>query len=204
WDEVKVKITEKLAEHLKLKKPDLSDYELTFSVPRHQTSPIPLANEDDFNNLHEAAIKCKDPQAKVIIKAILKKVHQMRMGKENNVGSDDKDDGTDDDSADRPKKKKKSKKTPDELPLNIEVAAHVKTLRNWWVCNKAGCLSSGQCYIPPDNKEHFPLSHNHFQIWAAAMAKNPPLATVNQPPNHHAFDGLHDNQMAAKSPLLQR
>ncbi|KAG2369252.1 hypothetical protein BDR07DRAFT_1268105 [Suillus spraguei] len=55
-----------------------------------------------------------------------------------------------------------------------------------------------------DNKEHFPLSHNHFQIWAAAMVKNPPLVTVNQPPNHCAFDGLHDDQMAVKSPLLQR
>lgn len=74
---MKVKITEKLAERLKVKKPDLSDYELTFSVPRHQTSPIPLANEDDLDNLREAAIKCKDPQAKVIIEAILKKVCQM-------------------------------------------------------------------------------------------------------------------------------
>lgn len=64
WGEVKLKITEKLAECLKLKKPDLSDYELTFSVPWHQTSPIPLVNEDDFENLCEAAIKCKDPQAK--------------------------------------------------------------------------------------------------------------------------------------------
>lgn len=74
---MKLKITEKLAECLKLKKPDLSDYELTFSVPWHQTSPIPLVNEDDFENLCEAAIKCKDPQAKVIIEAILKKVCQM-------------------------------------------------------------------------------------------------------------------------------
>ncbi|KAG1738153.1 uncharacterized protein EDB91DRAFT_1082905 [Suillus paluster] len=111
----------------------------------------------------EGAIKCKDPQAKVIIEAILKK---KGTGKEKNVGSDDEDDGTNDNSADRPKKKKKGKKTPDKLPLNIEVAAHMKTLRN--------------------------------------QAKNPPLMTVNQPPNHRAFDGLHDDQMAAKSPLLQR
>ncbi|KAG1742235.1 uncharacterized protein EDB91DRAFT_1081422 [Suillus paluster] len=175
WDEVKVKITEKLAERLKLKKPDLSDYKLTFSVPQHQTSPIPLVNEDDFDNLCEVAIKCKDPQAKVIIEAILKKallddntLIKKGTGKENNVGSDNEDDGTDDDSANRPKKKKKGKKTPDELPLNIKVAAHMKTLQNWWVC-----------------EESTPV-------------------TVKQPPNHRAFDGLHDNQMAVKSPLLQQ
>ncbi|KAG1849285.1 hypothetical protein DFJ58DRAFT_729577 [Suillus subalutaceus] len=106
-------------------------------------------------------------------------------GKENNVGSDDKDDGIDDDSADRPKKKKKGKKTPDELPLNIEVAAHVKTLRNQWVYNK----------------EHFPLSHNHFQIWAAAMMKNPPLMTVNQPPNHCALDADRDKNTSSTSTI---
>jgi hypothetical protein len=25
------------------------------------------------------------------------------------------------------------------------------------------------CYVPPDNGAHFPLSHNHFDKWAAAM-----------------------------------
>ncbi|KAG1732463.1 uncharacterized protein EDB91DRAFT_1084791 [Suillus paluster] len=159
WDEVKVKITEKLAERLKLKKPDLSDYKLTFSVPQHQTSPIPLVNEDDFDNLCEVAIKCKDPQAKVIIEAILKKASDERIyavlddntlikkgtGKENNVGSDNEDDGTDDDSANRPKKKRKARTGEESTPV-----------------------------------------------------------TVKQPPNHRAFDGLHDNQMAVKSPLLQQ
>ncbi|KAG0702159.1 hypothetical protein DFH29DRAFT_875334 [Suillus ampliporus] len=121
WDKVKVKITEKLAECLEHKKPDLLDYELIFSVPWHQTSPIPLANEDDFNNL------LLDDDT------LIKKGN----GKENNVGSDDEgnaDDGTNDN---RPKKKKKGKNTPDELPLNIEVAAHIKTLQNWWAKNPA-------------------------------------------------------------------
>jgi len=74
WPNMKAKITEKLSERLKVKKLDMSHFELTFSVPRHQTSPIPLLNEDDFDNLREAAVKCKDPQARIIIEAIPQQV----------------------------------------------------------------------------------------------------------------------------------
>ena len=70
-----------------------------------------------------------------------------------------------------------------------------------------------------DTGEHFPLGHEHFDCWAAAMVQiqlsncsitdiiieskndnDSSHATVDKPPNHHLFDA----KKSSLSPVLQR
>jgi hypothetical protein len=80
----------------------------------------------------------------------------------------------------------------------------MKLLQNRYTCNKPGCLSSGYCYILPDNNAHFTLSHRHLSVWAAALAAKPPITTIEKPPNHKEFDGLSSNLLSDTAPLIQR
>ncbi|KAG1852248.1 hypothetical protein DFJ58DRAFT_791257 [Suillus subalutaceus] len=155
----------------------------------------------------ECVLKMKAPAAKIVIEA-LKKPDPLTKRKHGDDSSGDSDasQGTDSksDSNTRKKKKKKKKKDPSELPLNIELSAQMKLLQNRYACNKPGCLSSGYCYILPDNSAHFTLSHRHISVWAAALAAKPPITTIEKPPNHKEFDGLSSNLLSDTAPLIQR
>ncbi|KAG0692142.1 hypothetical protein DFH29DRAFT_1009282 [Suillus ampliporus] len=121
-------------------------------------------------------------------------------------GDSDASQGTNSDSdgnTRKKKRKKKKKKDPSELPLNVKFAAQMKLLQNQYMCNKPGCLSSGYCYILPDNNTHFTLSHQHLSVWAAALAAKPPITTIEKPPNHKEFDGLSSNLLSDTALLIQ-
>ena len=64
--------------------------------------------------------------------------------------------------------------TPQEsdiLPGNVVKNKNIEHLHTRWTCHLPSCHSD-LCYVPPDNGVHFPLSHSHFDKWAAAMVFN--------------------------------
>ncbi|KAL4069120.1 hypothetical protein J3A83DRAFT_4068633, partial [Scleroderma citrinum] len=51
---------------------------------------------------------------------------------------------------------------------------------------------------------HFPLSHNHFAVWAAAWVLYfLCLFYLEKSPNHTKFNNFHAGQLSESSPLLQ-
>ncbi|KAJ7240889.1 hypothetical protein C8J57DRAFT_1245018 [Mycena rebaudengoi] len=114
-----------------------------------------------------------------------------------------------DDAADEgPTRKKPKKKIPKErdiLPVNEALNGNIGALRAKWICPTPGGLCGNtHCYVHPDDRAHFPLSHNHMNTWAAAMLKGEQFATVEKPPNTGLFDGVGPASLAARSPLLSR
>ncbi|KAF8813468.1 hypothetical protein BYT27DRAFT_7230983 [Phlegmacium glaucopus] len=54
----------------------------------------------------------------------------------------------------------------DILPGNVAKNDSIKRLRERWLCNFNNCKYK-HCFVPADGP-HFPLSHDHFNKWAAA------------------------------------
>lgn len=55
-----------------------------------------------------------------------------------------------------------------DLPGNKALTREIGRLREKWQCHSTSC---GQyyCYVHPDEKTHFSLSHTHFNVWASAI-----------------------------------
>ncbi|KAI5985290.1 hypothetical protein EDD15DRAFT_2374350 [Pisolithus albus] len=93
-----------------------------------------------------------------------------------------------------------------ELPGNIRVNKNIQLLRDVWLCKKpdSACPST-HCYVTTSD-EHFPLSHEHFNCWAAAMLKGTEHAMITKPPNHRLFDAIDTRGNITQeklSPVLQ-
>ncbi|KAG2069985.1 hypothetical protein BDR04DRAFT_1201343 [Suillus decipiens] len=211
FDTLKAQILKCISEALKPKKLAYNDYKITFTVAQHQTSSLSLKKQSEYDHMLECVLKIKAPAAKIIVEA-LKKPDPLMPKKKRKHGNDlsgdsDASQGTDSESNSNTRKKKKKKvrekKDPSELPLNIELLAQMKLLQNQYACNKPGCLSSGYCYILPDNSAHFTHSHWHISVWAAALAAKPPITTIEKPPNHKEFNGLSSNLLSDTAPLIQ-
>ncbi|KAJ8589759.1 hypothetical protein M405DRAFT_861920 [Rhizopogon salebrosus TDB-379] len=174
FDTLKAQVLKCISEALKPKKLDYDDYKIVFTINRHQTAPLSLKKPAEYEHLVECAIKMKTPAVKLLIEA-LKDSTSTASRKKRKSGSDADTDGdgakasgdsdtsrgsSDSNNQKRKKNKKKKKKLePKELPLNVELTAQIKLLQNRYTCNKPGCLTSGYCYILPDNHAHFALSH---------------------------------------------
>ena len=57
---------------------------------------------------------------------------------------------------------------PNDLPCNKAIIREISWLREKWQCHSTSCGGS-HCYVHPKEKSHFPLSHSHFSLWAAAI-----------------------------------
>ena len=55
-----------------------------------------------------------------------------------------------------------------DLPGNKALTREIGRLREKWQCHSTTCGQS-HCYVHPDEKIHFPLSHTHFNVWASAI-----------------------------------
>lgn len=97
--------------------------------------------------------------------------------------------------------------------------SYIEELRENQKCPHAtpACVGS-HCYIDPILGIHFPLSHQHFDLWASGIVsrslftshadgyadgphqiKGPETATLSKPPHHKLFDTT-----SSISPVLQR
>ncbi|KAJ7027594.1 hypothetical protein C8F04DRAFT_1294007 [Mycena alexandri] len=162
---------------------DFDEYDVTFTIPRIVTNAITL-DAGTYNHLLKKASKMDDPVAWIRIDP--KKYHAPeKLNKEN----------TEELVTGRAGKGKKRTEVPKEdriLPANAALNEKIGILRARWACSHpGGPCGSDFCYIKPDGEEHFPLGHDHFNVWAAAWLKGPNVADENKPPNDKLFDGIH-------------
>jgi hypothetical protein len=57
---------------------------------------------------------------------------------------------------------------PMDLPGNKALTREIGRLREKWQCHSTSCGQS-HCYVHPNEKTHFPLSHTHFNVWGSAI-----------------------------------
>ncbi|KAI5996675.1 hypothetical protein EDD15DRAFT_2194866 [Pisolithus albus] len=211
WDMVKAQFLMKIMQTLQPKLIDFDNYDFTWNIPRQQSSQMQLRTDDDYKFLIAHALKMKEPAVNIKIEAKFAK-----KGRKNDSGtdhdtSDSSSNSNSDTSGDEKRAKKKSKKKSKdskktkETMLNKDIEEKIKLLHNCWECSKAACTSgAAHCFVHPESPEHFPLSHNHLAIWAAAWQCGTEFADLEKPLNHVRFNDLCIGQAIDSSPLLQR
>ncbi|KAJ7112258.1 hypothetical protein C8R44DRAFT_741948 [Mycena epipterygia] len=203
FDTLKAQILARIAESLKPGQLHYEDYDISFTVPRQVTDSLSLDSPEKYQHLVLNALKIKaDPSARI---SVVPKSGRVIINNKNAEVDSDEDD---------PKKKTKGKRRKTTIPnarriLPGNVALNEKMglirARSRWLCpTPGGPCGSEHCYVQPDAVEHFPLSHAHVVCWAAAWLKDKNFANENKPPNHKLFDGLNDESLRIRSPLLQR
>lgn len=70
WDAVRAQFLVKIEECLKLKKLDLLDYNISFTVPRKISDSTPLSTDEDYDFLLKNVAKCTYKTASVYICAM--------------------------------------------------------------------------------------------------------------------------------------
>ncbi|KAJ7164536.1 hypothetical protein C8R46DRAFT_901290 [Mycena filopes] len=207
FDRLKAQLGVKIVAALNPQQLNYDDYNLTFTVPRQVSDAMQLTDEAKYKYLVDNALKIKsNPGAKIFVevKAVCWSLNRFltAQNKENENDEDD-DEGP-------AKKKRKTKvcevpKERDILPANAAVNAKIAVLRERHLCpTPNGPCGSEHCFVHPDDRNHFPLSHAMFESWAAACLKGDQFATIDKPPNNQLFDRINPRSLAAQSPLLQR
>jgi hypothetical protein len=70
WDTFKAQLMAKISQILDPTRIAFEDYHVTFTVPRHSKSPLPLLSSDDFTQLLQRTLKTKmNPTAKIVVEA---------------------------------------------------------------------------------------------------------------------------------------
>ncbi|KAJ7495341.1 hypothetical protein FB451DRAFT_1387378 [Mycena latifolia] len=85
------------------------------------------------------------------------------------------------------------------LPANAEINRQIAHLRTKWACSAND--SSEHCWISSEEKDHIPLAHTHFNMWAAAILNG--AADDETPPNHGIFKSNGKSFGLAQPSLLQ-
>ncbi|KAJ7309325.1 hypothetical protein DFH08DRAFT_719284, partial [Mycena albidolilacea] len=185
----------------------LEEYNITFVVPRKVTTAMPLASSDNFKHLLKHAVKIKnDPTAKITIEPIPVCAFLLQSVSTHHFISSTRTQARRKMRKLLPKPRRaRIRNERDILPANVALNAKIGALRERWLCpTPNGRCGSAHCFIHPDEIDHFPLSHAHFDSWAAAMLKGDGFATIDKPPNNELFDKVNPRTLAARSPLLQR
>jgi len=74
WDTIKAQLLEKISQALCPKTISYTEYDITWVVPRYQSSHMQLQTEDDYKFLLAHALKQKEPTVSVKIEVKLTKV----------------------------------------------------------------------------------------------------------------------------------
>ncbi|KAJ7922062.1 hypothetical protein B0H13DRAFT_2317823 [Mycena leptocephala] len=195
WDILKSEIRSHIGTALNIQLVQLPHYNIMFTVPRQVTALIQLNDRKQYKNLVSNALKIKaSPSAKILVEP---KMVQQAKEKEND--DEDRSGG----KAKKGGHKMKVRNERDIIPGNVALNAKIEALRDRCPTPGGRC-GSEHCFVHPDEQDHFPLSHTHFESWGAAMFKGEEFATINKPPNNELFDKLSQQALAARSPLLQR
>ncbi|KAI5984136.1 hypothetical protein EDD15DRAFT_2121593, partial [Pisolithus albus] len=206
WDTLLARMLSRIDQILSPKKIGIEDYDVTFYIPRILPKPgLPLVSEEHYKTLSTQIdkIALQTPTVNIIV---LQKP-AVAVVKEVPISSGTRDEDELDASSSHASRGNKKKKDATELPGNIRVNKNIQLLHDVWLCKKpdSACPST-HCYVTTSD-EHFPLSHEHFNCWAAAMLKGTEHATITKPPNHRLFDAINTcgNITQEKlSPILQR
>jgi hypothetical protein len=74
WDTLKAQLLAKISVFLDPRTLVFEDYKISFTVPRHSKTPLPLHSLEDFRQLLQRALKTKkDPTANIMVEALVKK-----------------------------------------------------------------------------------------------------------------------------------
>ncbi|KAJ6585988.1 hypothetical protein B0H19DRAFT_1060163 [Mycena capillaripes] len=171
--------------------PENDEVRVEFQVPRHVKNYVELYDDDDFKTMIRSAKKCKDPTVNIAVSL-------MQDDEKTKDANDEKEEAA-------KKKKNKKSKIPSEndiSPANAEINQKIAALRTKYTCH--GNHGSDFCWVSGEEKEHIPLGHPHFNMWAAAWSQG--ACDDNNPPNHHIFKSKkkdNTNQLAPPT-LLQR
>ncbi|KAJ7857967.1 hypothetical protein B0H14DRAFT_2578134 [Mycena olivaceomarginata] len=160
------------------------DVQIEFQVPRHVSNYIQLDDEEAYKVMVAAAIKCKDPKINLAVE------------------NDSKDSDAEDDKKKKKKKDTKKSKIPSENNIsapNAEINTKIGLLCTKYMCHAND--GSDYCWVSGEEKQHIPLGHVHFNLWAAAWAKGD--ADADTLPNHAIFSGKGNGGLAPAS-ILQK
>ncbi|KAG0707965.1 hypothetical protein DFH29DRAFT_994592 [Suillus ampliporus] len=194
FDTLKAQLLTQILAKLNPSKISYDDYDIDWTVPWIQLSPLALASDSDYKFLLQHATKHKEPQANITIKARMNKENHYDRDTDTSSGEDDV--GSENESEDDKRPKKKMKKTSAkekakvlETNLNIKINMKIQQLRDRWMCSKPGCMSKF-CFIHVEHPEHFLLGHEHLSVWVAAWNRDEAQANLETPPNHAKFNTL--------------
>jgi hypothetical protein len=74
WDTLKAQLLAKILALLNPYMLVFEDYKISFTVPRHSKTPLPLHSSEDFKQLLQQALKMKkDPTTNIMVEALAKK-----------------------------------------------------------------------------------------------------------------------------------
>ncbi|KAJ7610378.1 hypothetical protein FB45DRAFT_1037952 [Roridomyces roridus] len=190
WSSLQSRIISRISKALDLPVLDLTEYDVSFTIPRQLATPLSLDSTNYKRVLVGKAIKKKDPSAKIIVEPI---ITAAMSNKENDTTTKGK------------AGKSKATKAREVLPGNVAQTEKIGELRQRWICDApGGACRSAHCFFNQLHPEHFPLSHANIQHWAAAMLKGPQFADLETPPNLPIFDKIAAGARASKSELLMR
>ncbi|KAJ4492723.1 hypothetical protein C8J55DRAFT_501129 [Lentinula edodes] len=204
WDALKLELIKITETSFPNKLIDLEQYEISYTIPRKSSDPVPLLNEQDFLTILSLTKSSKSPLVNIY-------VCERKPQKENNDSSSDSDSSSSS-SEDRTSKrkasdhsKKKKKKKEDktkEDPMNIALTAKVKLLQETHKCSDND--GSDYCFWTEADREHRPLSKTMLRSWGEALLKeDDDIATIKKPPNNQHFDRFN-TEKGRISPLLEK
>lgn len=67
WDTIQAQLLVQIEKVLQPRNIRFEDYEILFTIPRHSTAPLPLAEEDHLKFLLDRALKSQDPVVNLMI-----------------------------------------------------------------------------------------------------------------------------------------
>ncbi|KAI6019037.1 hypothetical protein BKA83DRAFT_4495901 [Pisolithus microcarpus] len=183
------KLIAKIDQILSLKKIGIEDYEVTFYIPHILPKlGLPLVSEEHYRTLSNQIDKIASQNPTINIIVLQKPA--MAVVKEVPANSSTQGDEEPDAGGSGMSRGNKKKKDAMELPGNIHLSKNIQLLCDAWLCKKpdSACPST-HCYVTTSD-EHFPLSHEHFNCWAATMLKGTEHAMITKPPNHCLFNAV--------------
>ncbi|KAF8187232.1 hypothetical protein K438DRAFT_1764868 [Mycena galopus ATCC 62051] len=147
-----------------------------------------LYAKDAYNHMVASALKAKDPTVNLAVAVVEDEPTKKPDDVQVEEGSS--------------RKKGRKSKVPNEndiSPENAEINAKIGLLHAKYICHAND--GSDYCWVSGEHKQHIPLGHPHFNMWAAGWAHG--TCDNETPPNHAIFSGKGNSGLAAPS-LLQR
>ncbi|KAJ3871677.1 hypothetical protein F5051DRAFT_483868 [Lentinula edodes] len=170
----------------------VSDYDISYSIPRIAPNPISIDGINSYPPLVESARRNINKAGQLVIYVVSKFSDQTEKENVENVKNT--------------QSKGKKSKTPKACDIEEANRPHndnISALQARWECQRSSCKST-YCWIIPEDSSHMHLTFMHFDIWAAAILDGPETATIEKPPNDRRFTVTNDANLGQPTILQSR
>ncbi|KAJ4465146.1 hypothetical protein C8J55DRAFT_493572 [Lentinula edodes] len=170
----------------------VSDYDISYSIPRIAPNPISIDGINSYPPLVESARRNVNKAGQLVIYVVSKFSDQTEKENVENVKNT--------------QSKGKKSKTPKACDIEEANRPHndnISALQARWECQRSSCKST-YCWIIPEDSSHMHLTFTHFNIWAAAILDGPETATIEKPPNDRRFTVTNDANLGQPTILQSR